>query len=78
VTLNDNSSYLDLSPLYGGGPSHFVKPVEEMRVFDGTGKIWADTFADGRLLFMPPATAALLILFNRNHNVSTLAHYART
>jgi hypothetical protein len=43
-----------------------------MRVFDGTGKIWADTFADGRLLYMPPASAALLILFNRNHNVSEL------
>jgi hypothetical protein len=41
-----------------------------MRTFDGTGKLWADTFADGRLLFMPPATAALLVLFNRNHNVS--------
>ena len=36
---------------------------------DGTGKLWDDCFADSRLLFMPPATGALLVLLNRNHNV---------
>lgn len=29
-----------------------------------------DTFADERLLMMPEATGALLVLFCRNHNVS--------
>lgn len=36
---------------------------------DGTGRLWDDVFADRRLLFMPPATSALLVLFCRNHNV---------
>ncbi|TFY60825.1 hypothetical protein EVJ58_g4902 [Rhodofomes roseus] len=35
---------------------------------DGSGRLWEDVFADARLLFMPPSTAALLVLFCRNHN----------
>lgn len=63
--INDTSSYLDLSPLYG------VDQAEQngVRRFDGTGRLWNDVFADVRLLGMPPAIAALLIIFNRNHNV---------
>jgi linoleate 10R-lipoxygenase len=65
-TINDASSYLDLSPLYGSSQ----KDVDQIRKKDGTGKLWDDVFADKRLLFMPPATCALLVLLNRNHNVS--------
>ncbi|KAF8585671.1 heme peroxidase [Ramaria rubella] len=63
-SINDTSSYLDLSPLYG------VDTTEQERVrrFDGTGRMWDDVFADMRLLGMPPAVGALLVVFNRNHN----------
>ncbi|KAF8532744.1 heme peroxidase [Gautieria morchelliformis] len=62
--INDTSSYLDLSPLYGVDQTE----QDKVRRFDGTGRLWDDVFADARLLGMPPSTAALLIVFNRNHN----------
>jgi hypothetical protein len=77
-TINDSSSYLDLSILYGSSESQ----VDQVRRKDGTGKLWEDVFADSRLLFMPPATCALLVLLSRNHNVSpissprSVAHYS--
>ncbi|KAH6904307.1 heme peroxidase [Coprinopsis sp. MPI-PUGE-AT-0042] len=55
-TINDASSYLDLSVLYG----HNDKDVEAVRRKDGTGKLWNDVFADSRLTHMPPASCALL------------------
>jgi len=64
--LNRASSYLDLSPLYGSSP----EAVNSVRRRDGTGRLHDDVFADSRLLFMPPAVGALLVIFNRNHNVS--------
>ncbi|KAK0495168.1 hypothetical protein EDD18DRAFT_1013224, partial [Armillaria luteobubalina] len=36
---------------------------------DGTGRLWEDVFADSRLLRMPAASCALLVLLCRNHNV---------
>ena len=63
--INNASSYLDLSILYGSDDAQ----VDSVRRKDGTGKLWDDVFADSRLLLMPPATCALLILLNRNHNV---------
>ncbi|KIJ37088.1 hypothetical protein M422DRAFT_232076 [Sphaerobolus stellatus SS14] len=63
-SINDTSSYLDLSPLYGVD----AKEQETVRKFAGTGMLYEDTFADRRLLGMPPATPALLVVFNRNHN----------
>jgi linoleate 10R-lipoxygenase len=63
-SINDASSYLDLSVLYGSSESQ----VNSVRRKDGTGKLFDDVFADSRLLFMPPASCALLILLNRNHN----------
>ncbi|KAI0946866.1 hypothetical protein AcW1_010202 [Taiwanofungus camphoratus] len=63
-TCNDASSYLDLSPLYGSTEQQ----VDAVRRKDGTGRLWEDVFADSRLLLMPPAVGALLILFCRNHN----------
>jgi linoleate 10R-lipoxygenase len=65
-TTNLASSYLDLSPLYGSSQ----EAVNSVRRLDGTGRLHDDVFADPRLLNMPPAVGALLILFNRNHNVS--------
>ncbi|KIO30863.1 hypothetical protein M407DRAFT_37431, partial [Tulasnella calospora MUT 4182] len=37
-------------------------------LLDGTGRLKPDTFADIRLLQMPPSTPALCVLFSRNHN----------
>lgn len=64
-SINDASSYLDLSVLYGNNDAQ----VDSVRRKDGSGKLWDDVFADSRLLFMPPASCVLLILLNRNHNV---------
>lgn len=64
-TFNDTSSYVDLSVLYGSNEEQ----VNKVRRFDGSGKIWNDTFTDSRLLFMPPSVCALVVLFNRHHNV---------
>ncbi|KAF9042906.1 heme peroxidase [Panaeolus papilionaceus] len=63
-TINDSSSYLDLSILYGSNQNQ----VNSVRKLDGTGQLWDDVFADSRLLLMPPASCALLVLMNRNHN----------
>ncbi|ESK85272.1 heme peroxidase [Moniliophthora roreri MCA 2997] len=63
-TINNTSSYLDLSILYGSSDAE----VNSVRRKDGTGRLWDDVFADGRLLLMPPASCALLILLCRNHN----------
>ncbi|KAI0290112.1 heme peroxidase [Multifurca ochricompacta] len=63
-TKNKTSSYLDLSPLYGNSQEE----VNKVRRNDGSGKLWDDVFADPRLIYMPPATCALLVLLSRNHN----------
>lgn len=63
-TINKTSSYLDLSILYGNSEAD----LDQVRRKDGSGKLWDDVFADGRLLLMPPASCALLVLLNRNHN----------
>ena len=70
-TINRASSYLDLSPLYGTSQ----EAVNSVRRHDGTGGLLDDVFADPRLLNMPPAVGALLIIFNRNHNVSLYIHF---
>ncbi|KAG9091000.1 hypothetical protein FRC06_000785 [Ceratobasidium sp. 370] len=62
--INDTSSYLDLSPLYG----HDLAAQMKVRRNDGTGRLHEDVFAENRLLLMPPAVSALLVLFSRNHN----------
>ncbi|KAG8923172.1 hypothetical protein FRC02_011319, partial [Tulasnella sp. 418] len=62
--INKTSSYLDLSPIYGNDKAE----QDSVRIIDGYGRLRPDTFADKRLLQMPPSTPALLILFCRNHN----------
>lgn len=36
---------------------------------DGRGLLLPDSFFEDRLVFLPPAVTALLILWSRNHNV---------
>lgn len=66
--INDTSSYLDLSPLYG----HDEEAQMKVRRQDGTGRLYEDVFSENRLLLMPPQVSALLVLFSRNHNVRIL------
>ncbi|CAE6450365.1 unnamed protein product [Rhizoctonia solani] len=61
---NNTSSYLDLSPLYGSNQAE----QDLVRVKDGRGLLHPDTFSEGRLVFLPPAAAALLVMWSRNHN----------
>lgn len=59
-TINETSSYLDLSPLYG-------KDQEEqngVRTFE-QGHLHPDIIASSRLFFMPPSVVALLVIFSR-------------
>jgi hypothetical protein len=35
----------------------------------GRGLLYPDTFFEERLMFLPPASSVLLVLFSRNHNV---------
>jgi hypothetical protein len=60
--VNGASSYPNLSVLYGSNCAQ----VDLVRRKDGSGKLWDDVFADGRLLFITPDSCALL---NKNHNV---------
>ncbi|KAI0630845.1 linoleate diol synthase [Trametes polyzona] len=64
VHINETSSYIDLAPLYG----HNKERQDKIRVFDGRGLMKPDTFAEDRLMLLPPAVCVLLVLFNRNHN----------
>ena len=57
---------MDLAPLYGNSK----KTLDKLRVHDGRGLLHPDTFAEDRLLLLPPQVCVLLVLFNRNHNVS--------
>lgn len=65
VSINETSSYVDLAPLYGNNQ----EAQDKIRVRDGRGLLHPDTFAEDRLLLLPPAVCVLLVLFNRNHNV---------
>ncbi|GAA6004340.1 peroxidase/cytochrome P450 family protein [Rhodotorula paludigena] len=61
--INDASSYLDLSPVYGNNEE------EQRKIRTGVqGKIHPDTIASQRLFMMPPSSVAMAILFARNHN----------
>ncbi|KAI0059735.1 linoleate diol synthase [Artomyces pyxidatus] len=64
VRINETSSYADLAPLYGNNQD----AQDKVRVRDGRGLLFPDTFSEDRLLMLPPAVCALLVLFNRNHN----------
>ncbi|KAK0469345.1 linoleate diol synthase [Desarmillaria tabescens] len=64
ISINETSSYVDLAPLYG----HNEASQSKVRKYDGYGKLHNDVFAEDRLMLLPPAVCALLVLFCRNHN----------
>ncbi|KZS86927.1 heme peroxidase [Sistotremastrum niveocremeum HHB9708] len=64
MNINDTSSYLDLSPLYGVDQTS----QNAVRQKDGTGSLYPDVFSEERLGLLPPSVSALLCIFNRNHN----------
>ncbi|KAF7343731.1 Heme peroxidase [Mycena sanguinolenta] len=64
MNINDTSSYVDLSPLYGHGQDE----QDKVRKKEGRGLLYPDVFAEDRLLLLPPAVCAILVLFSRNHN----------
>lgn len=61
--INETSSYLDLSPLYGINE----KEMNGVRTYE-QGRLHPDVVASNRLFFMPPSVVALLVVFSRNHN----------
>lgn len=61
--INDTSSYLDLSPLYGSNQ----KMQDSVRLFKD-GKLKPDAFAEERLLGQPPGVCVMLVMYNRFHN----------
>ena len=62
--VNETTSYVDLTPLYGVNQEQ-----QDMdRIKDGRGYLKPDSFAEDRLLLLPPAVCVLLVLFSRNHN----------
>lgn len=63
-----NSSYLDLSPLYGSSDDpNSDACVAKVRTFED-GMLKPDTFSELRVYALPPGVAVLLICFNRFHN----------
>jgi hypothetical protein len=63
--INETTSYVDLSSLYG------VSQQEQDSVRNkasGLGLLWPDSIASARLMAMPAAVVAIMVLFSRNHN----------
>jgi hypothetical protein len=61
--INNTSSYVDLSTLYGN------TDVEQPRVRTyKNGTIYPDSIASDRIMLMPPGVIAVLLMFSRNHN----------
>ncbi|KAK4998994.1 hypothetical protein LTR66_001873 [Elasticomyces elasticus] len=62
--INETSSYVDLSTLYGNAD----KEQKRVRTYTN-GRIFPDSIASERIMMMPPGVVALLIMFSRNHNI---------
>lgn len=60
----EKACFLDLYPLYG-----VKENTSSIRAKDGRGMLSPDCFVDKRAACYPAAVSALLILWNRNHNV---------
>jgi hypothetical protein len=65
ININNASSYLDLSPLYGDNQAAQDRVRNKA---EGRGKLYPDTFSEERLTFLPAASSVLLVIFSRNHN----------
>ncbi|KAE8216067.1 hypothetical protein CF319_g8959, partial [Tilletia indica] len=61
--INETTSYVDLSTLYGNNAAE----QEKVRTYEN-GRIWPDVISSDRIMRMPPAVIAVLLLFSRNHN----------
>lgn len=61
--INETSSYVDLSTLYGNTENE----QKRVRTYKN-GYIYPDSIASERIMLMPPGVIALLIMFSRNHN----------
>jgi hypothetical protein len=61
--INETSSYVDLSTLYGNTKEEWPR----VRTFQN-GMIYPDSIASDRILMMPPGVVAVLLMFSRNHN----------
>ncbi|KAK5688810.1 hypothetical protein LTS10_000788 [Elasticomyces elasticus] len=61
--INETSSYVDLSTLYG----NTEEEQPRVRTYNN-GTIYPDAIASDRIMLMPPGVVALLILFSSNHN----------
>lgn len=61
--INETSSYVDLSTLYG----NTKEEQKRVRTYEN-GLIHPDAIASERIMMMPPGVTAVLILFSRNHN----------
>ncbi len=61
--VNETSSYVDLSTLYG----NTEKEQRRVRTYEN-GLIFPDSVASDGIMMMPPGVVALLVMFSRNHN----------
>jgi hypothetical protein len=61
--INETSSYVDLSTLYG----NTEKEQKRVRTYQN-GTIYPDSVASERIMMMPPGVVAVALLFSRNHN----------
>jgi hypothetical protein len=61
--INETSSYVDLSTLYGNTD----KEQKRVRTYQN-GIIFPDSIASDRIMMMPPGVIAVLLMFSRNHN----------
>lgn len=61
--INETSSYVDLSTLYGNTEVQQKK----VRTYEN-GRIFPDSIASERIMMMPPGVVTVLLMFSRNHN----------
>jgi hypothetical protein len=61
--INETSSYVDLSTLYG----NTQKEQKRVRTYEN-GCIFPDSVASERIMMMPPGVVAVCLMFSRNHN----------
>lgn len=61
--INETSSYVDLSTLYG----NTEKEQPRVRTYKN-GTIYPDSIASERIMLMPPGVVAVMVMFSRNHN----------
>ncbi|CZR66488.1 related to Psi-producing oxygenase A [Phialocephala subalpina] len=61
--INETSSYVDLSTLYG----NTGKEQKRVRTYEN-GLIYPDSIASERIMMMPPGVVAVMVMFSRNHN----------